>query len=390
MKKTVKDMELAGKRVLARMDFNVPLENDRVADDLRIRASLPTIQYLIDQDARIILCSHLGRPKNSVDKSLQLDPVAKRLAELLNKDVKKVNDCIGPDVEAAVESLDPGEVLLLENTRFHPEEKKNDPDFAQKLARGMEIFVNDAFAAAHRAHASTEGVAHHLPGVAGMLLEKELEILHQTTKNPEHPFAGILGGVKVSDKIGVIERFIDQMELLLIGGAMANNFLKVKGYDVGQSRIEEDQLDTASRLLDKGGEKLVLPKDVVVHLGDFAPGAERRTVSVDEIPAGGRIADIGPKTVEMFKEKLEPSKTVIWNGPMGRFEMEPFDRGTIEIARFLADINAVTVIGGGDTAAAINRLGLADAMTHVSTGGGAFLEFLEGRELPGVAALQDR
>jgi phosphoglycerate kinase len=390
MKKTVKDLELAGKRILARMDFNVPLENGRVADDLRIRASLPTIQYLIDQDARIILCSHLGRPNGSVDKSLQLDPVAKRLSELLKKDVKKVDDCIGPDVEAAVESLGPGEVLLLENTRFHPEEKKNDPDFARKLARGMEIFVNDAFAAAHRAHASTEGVAHHLPGVAGMLLEKELEILHQTTKNPERPFAGVLGGVKVSDKIGVLERFIDQMELLLIGGAMANNFLKVKGYDVGQSRIEEDQLDTASRLLDKGGEKLVLPKDVVVHLGEFAPDAERRTVSVDEIPSGGQVADIGPKTVEMFKERLKPSKTVIWNGPMGRFETEPFDRGTVEIARFLADINAVTIIGGGDTAAAINRLGLADAMTHVSTGGGAFLEFLEGRELPGVAALQNR
>jgi phosphoglycerate kinase len=394
-KKTIRDIDVKSKRVLARVDFNVPLATDpesgaiEVTDDTRIRAALPTIQYLLDQGAAVILMSHLGRPKGVVVEGLRMDPVAQRLSQLLGQPVRKLDDCVGPEVSQAVEEMAPGEVILLENTRFHAEETKNDAAFAQALASLGEVYVNDAFGTAHRAHASTEGVTHYLPAVAGFLMEKELTFLGRALTAPEHPFITILGGAKVSDKIGVIENLLPRVEGLLIGGGMANTFLKAQGYEVGESLVEDDKLEVARGLLAEAEARLVLPVDVVIA-DAFSADAQRRTVGVDEVPSGWRILDIGPQTVALFKEKLAGAKTVVWNGPMGVFEFAPFAEGTQAIAGALAELEATIIIGGGDSVAAVEQAGVADKMTHISTGGGAALEFLEGKELPGMAALQDK
>jgi phosphoglycerate kinase len=388
MKKTIRDVDVADKRVLVRVDFNVPLDGRDVADDTRIRAALPTIRYLIGEGARTILCSHLGRPKGKVVEGLRLDPVAGRLSELLDQEVIKLDDCVGPEVEEAVTELERGQVMLLENTRFHPEERENDPEFAKALASLAELYVNDAFAAAHRAHASTEGVAHDLPAVAGLLMERELEALTQVRENPEHPFVAVFGGAKISDKIGVIDELWDRLERLLIGGGMANTFFKAQGLEVGDSLVEDDSLEVAKEILGRGGGKMVLPEDVVIAT-EISEEAERKTVPVDQVLPGWKILDIGPRTIDAFREELDSAKMAIWNGPLGVFEVTPFAEGTMAIARVMAGLDATTVTGGGETAAAINEAGLADRMTHVSTGGGAFLEFMEGKELPGVAALED-
>ncbi|MGQ9626051.1 MAG: phosphoglycerate kinase [Anaerolineae bacterium] len=389
-KKTVRDIDCRGKRVLVRVDFNVPLENGQVTDDTRLRAALPTIQYLLDQKAKVILMSHLGRPKGKVKEELRMAPVARRLGELLGRPVKTASDCIGPDVQAAAESLGPGEVLLLENLRFYPEEEANDPEFARKLASLAEIYVNDAFGTAHRAHASTEGVAHHLPAVAGFLMEKELDFLGRALESPERPFIAILGGAKISDKIGVIENLLPKVDALLIGGGMANTFFKAQGYEVGDSLVEDGSLEVAREMLRKAAGKLTLPSDVVIA-DRFADDAARKVVKVGEIPPGWRILDIGPQSVALFKDKLRGAKTVVWNGPMGVFEFPNFAEGTVELARALAGLKGcMSIIGGGDSVAAVEKAGLADRITHISTGGGASLEFLEGRELPGVVALEDR
>ncbi len=388
-KKTIRDVEVRDKRVLVRVDFNVPLEEGRVTDDTRIKAALPTIRYLVDNGARVILMSHLGRPKGKVKEELRLAPVAGRLAELLGKPVATAADCTGDEAQAAADKLEPGQVLLLENLRFHPEEEANDPDFARELASLADLYVNDAFGTAHRAHASTEGVAHHLPAVAGFLMEKELDFLGRALESPEHPFVAILGGAKISDKIGVIENLLSMVELILIGGGMANTFFKAQGYQVGESLVEDESLDTAQEMLERAGDKLVLPVDAVVA-DRFAADADSKVVTVDEVPAGWRILDIGPKTVELFRDRLAGAKTVVWNGPMGVFEFPKFAVGTAAVAGALSELSATTIIGGGDSAAAVVEAGLADKMTHISTGGGASLEFLEGKVLPGVAALDER
>jgi phosphoglycerate kinase len=388
-KKTIRDVDVQGKHVLVRVDFNVPLDDGKVSDDTRIRAALPTIRYLLDRDAAVILCSHLDRPNGKVVDSLRMDPVAQRLSELLDRPVKKLDDCIGPEVEAAARAAKPGDLILLENTRFHPEEKQNDPAFAAKLASLADLYVNDAFGSAHRAHASTEGVAHYLPAVAGLLMEKELEFLGKALASPKRPYVAILGGAKISDKIGVIENLLGQVDALLIGGGMANTFLKADGYDVAESLVEDGSLDTARDLIKRAGDKLVLPVDVTVA-DRFDADAFSQVVSVGEVPPKWRILDIGPRTLELFQERLAGARTVVWNGPMGVFEFPKFALGTDAVARMLAALpDATTIIGGGDSAAAIERAGLADKMSHISTGGGASLEFLEGKTLPGVAALMD-
>jgi phosphoglycerate kinase len=388
-KKTVRDIDLKGKRVLVRVDFNVPLKEGRISDDTRIRAALPTIRYLLEQNAAVILMSHLGRPKGKVVPEMSLAPAAERLSKLLGKPVRQLGDCVGAEVEAAAKALKPGEVVMLENLRFHPEEEKNDPAFSEKLARLGEVYVNDAFGSAHRAHASTEGVAHYLPAVAGFLMEKELEFLGRATENPEHPYIAILGGAKISDKIGVIKNLLGKVDALLIGGGMANTFFKAQGLEVGESLVEEEAVDTARELLAGSADKLFLPVDAVVA-DRFDAEADKKTVPVDEVPPGWRILDIGPATVAHFSNRLAPARTVVWNGPMGVFEFPRFAEGTKAIAQVLAGLKAVTVIGGGDSAAAVEQAGLADKMTHISTGGGASLEFLEGITLPGVAALLDK
>jgi phosphoglycerate kinase len=389
-KKTIQDVDVRGKRVLVRLDLNVPLQEGEVADDTRIQAALPTIRYLLEREASIILCSHLGRPKGQVDDSLKMEPVARRLAELLERPVTKLDDCVGPQVESAVAEAGPGDVILLENTRFHPEEKANDPEFARQLASLAELYVNDAFGSAHRAHASTEGVAHYLPAVAGFLMEKELEFLGRVLASPVHPFVAILGGAKISDKIGVIENLLDRVDVFLIGGGMANTFLKAEDYDVGDSLVEDGSLDVARSLLQQAGDKLILPVDVTVA-DRFEAEAFSQVVAAGNVPRGWRILDIGPRTLELFQGHLENARTVVWNGPMGVFEFAKFAQGTEAVARMLANLpDATTVIGGGDSAAAVKRVGLDDKMTHVSTGGGASLEFLEGKTLPGVAALLDK
>lgn len=390
MQKTIKDIDAYGKRVLVRADLNVPLEDGRISDDTRIKACLPTLRYLIKKSASVILCSHLGRPKGKVVAGLRLDPVADRLSKLLGRQVKKASDCIGSEVQAAIGDLGAGEILLLENTRFHPEEKNNDPDFAKALARHAEIFVNDAFAAAHRAHASTEGVAHYLPAVAGLLMEREIETLSRVVEHPEHPLVAILGGAKVSDKVGVIEKLLETADSLLIGGAMANIFLKSKKIDVGKSPVEREGIEVAGRILEQAADKISLPVDCLIVKGEISADSERRVVSVDEIPTDWIIADIGPKTLDLFKEKLKSARMVVWNGPPGVFEKEPFSKGTMQLARELAGLDAATIVGGGDTGAAVAQAGVTDKMTHVSTGGGAFLEFLEGKDLPGIAALENK
>jgi phosphoglycerate kinase len=389
-KKTVRHIDVAGKRVLVRVDFNVPLEKSMVSDDTRIRAALPTIRYLLEHDAQPILCSHLGRPKGKPEPKYSLRPVAERLGQLLNRPVEMAPDCVGPVVEEMARRIRHGGLLLLENLRFHAEEEANDAEFAQALASLADVYVNDAFGSAHRAHASTVGVTAHLPAVAGLLMEKELAFLGQALAAPARPFVALLGGAKVSDKMGVIHNLLGKVDSLLVGGGMANTFLKAQGKAVGESLVENDKLEEARTLLRKGGSKLILPVDVVVADRVDAK-AEKGTVGVDSVSAGWRILDIGPQTTKRFAQQLGTARTVVWNGPMGVFELEPFAAGTFAIARVLAELSgAITIIGGGDSAAAVEQAGLAQRMTHISTGGGASLEFLEGKELPGVAALQDR
>jgi len=396
-KKTIEDIDVKGKRVLVRVDFNVPQdETGKITDDRRIRAALPTIQYLINQGAKVILASHLGRPKGKPEdrEKFTLKPVAERLSELLGKPVTLAPDCVGPEVEKMVHAMKDGDVLLLENVRFHPEEEKNDPEFAKKLASLAEVYVNDAFGTAHRAHASTEGVTQYLPGVAGYLMQKEIEYLGGALANPKRPFIAVLGGAKVKDKIPVIENLVGKVDKLIIGGGMAYTFLKAQGREIGQSLLDADSLDFCREMLAKAGDKILLPVDVVVADGNpFEKGpdaVQTKVVPVDAIPADWQGVDIGPETQKRFAEAVKGAGTVVWNGPMGIFEFEKFAVGTRAMAQALADSAAVTIVGGGDSAAAVEQLGFADKMTHISTGGGASLEFLEGRVLPGVAALQDK
>lgn len=392
-KKTVRDVDVKEKRVIVRVDFNVPLKEGHVSDDTRIEAALPTIEHLLDQDAAVILMSHLGRPKGEIVDDLKMDPVAERLSELLDRPVTKLDDCVGPKVEESVEAMEPGDVILLENTRFHAGEKANDPDFAAKLAALADVYVDDAFGAVHRAHASTEGAAQAMrekggPAVAGLLVEEELKLLGKAVEDPEHPFMAILGGAKVSGKISVIESLLERCDRLLIGGGMANTFFKAMGYEIGDSLVEDDAISTAKSLLDQAGGRLVLPVDVVIAEA-FDSEAQTKVVAPNEVPAGWRILDIGPKTVATFESALKGAKTVTWNGPLGVFEMPAFAAGTFDVARLLAELDATTIIGGGESAAAVKQAGLHNQMTHVSTGGGASLQFLEGKTLPGVAALDD-
>jgi len=393
-RKTIRDVDVQGKRVLVRVDFNVPLKEGKVADDTRIEAALPTIQHLLDDGAAVVLMSHLGRPQGEVVEDLKMDPVAERLSTLLELPVKKLDDCVGTSVEEVVEAMESGDVVLLENTRFHVEEKANDPDFAAKLATLADVYVNDAFGTAHRAHASTAGVAEAMrkkggAAVAGLLVEKELESLGKAVESPEHPFIAILGGAKVSGKISVIESLLERCDRVLIGGGMANTFFKAMGFEVGDSLVEDGVVDTAESLLDQAAGKLVLPVDVVIA-DAFENDAKTQVVAPNEVPAGWRILDIGPKTISTFESALRDARTVTWNGPLGVFEMPTFAAGTFDVARLLAELDAITIIGGGESAAAVQQVGLAHQMTHVSTGGGASLQFLEGKTLPGVAALDER
>ena len=389
-KKTVRDVDFHGRRALVRVDFNVPLKDGQVTDDTRIRASLPTIQYLVDKGAKVILMSHLGRPKGKPTPEFSLRPVAEHLGKLLGKPVSFAADCVGPAAEDAVRALKAGDVLLLENLRFHAEEEANDPAFAQKLAALGDLYVNDAFGSAHRAHASTEGVARYLPAVGGFLMERELEYLGRALESPRRPFVAILGGAKISDKIKVIENLLGKVDRLLIGGGMANTFLKAQGLAVGDSLVEDGSLEVARRLMAQAGDKLLLPSDAVVA-DALDANARAQVVPVNAVPSGWRILDIGPDTVRRYRAALSGARTVVWNGPMGVFEFPRFAEGTYAIARALAELpDATTVIGGGDSAAAVEQSGVADRMTHISTGGGASLEFLEGRVLPGVAALMDK
>ena len=392
-KKTVKDIDLKGKKVFVRCDFNVPMdENQNITDNTRIKAALPTIKYLLEQNCKIILASHLGRPKGEVKPEYSLKPVAKELSKLLGKEVIMANDVIGEDATTKAENLKEGEILLLENVRFHKEETDNDLEFAKKLASMAEIFVNDAFGTAHRAHASTTGIADYIPGVSGFLIEKELKFLGNAVNNPERPFVAILGGAKVSDKIGVIDSLLDKVDTLMIGGGMAYTFFKAQGYNVGNSLCEVEKTGLALEAMEKAkskGVKLLLPIDTKIGK-EFKPDTESKTVAWTEIPDEWEGFDIGEKTIEMFKNELKNAKTVIWNGPLGLFEFDQFAIGTNEIAKTLAELDATTIIGGGDSAAAVEKAGLADKMTHISTGGGASLEFLEGKKLPGIECLQDK
>jgi len=392
MKKTLKDMDFKGKKVLVRVDFNVPLKDGVVGDTTRIKAALPTIEYLIKEEAKVLLISHLGRPGGEPKDELRMDPVAKELANLLNKEVKKADDCIGEEVKKAADNLENGEVLVLENSRFHAGEKANDPEFAKELASLADLYVNDAFGAAHRAHATTVGVTEYLPAAAGFLMQRELNALGEVMENPESPFVAIMGGAKVSDKIDVIKNLINKVDKLIVAGGIANTFLLAKGYEVGDSLVEADKVELAKELMAEAEEKgveIVLPIDVVIA-DDFSNDANTQTVAADEIPAGWQVLDCGgPQSLENYKEIIKNAKTVIWNGPLGVFEMEKFAHGTVELAKALAESDAHSVIGGGDSAAAINQAGVADKMSHISTGGGASLMFFEGKELPGVAALDD-
>ena len=387
-KKTIRDIDVSGKRVLARCDFNVPLENGRITDDRRITEALPTIKYLIDHGAAVILASHLGRPKG-VTPEVSLAPVAARLSELLGKKVALLPDCVGDSVSQSCKAMKPGDVVLLENVRFHPEEEKNDPAFARQLADLADIYVNDAFGTAHRAHASTEGAAKYLPAVAGFLMEKEINFLGNALENPKRPFIAILGGAKVKDKIEVIENLLPKVDKLLIGGGMAFTFLKAEGDEIGKSLLDAQNLEYAERVVTHESDKVSLPHDVVVA-PELSAGAKTAVVAVEDIPAEEIGADIGPLTIENFSSLIKPAGTVVWNGPMGVFEMKPFENGTRGVAEAMASCKGMTIVGGGDTAAAVEKFGLADKMKHVSTGGGASLEFLEGKELPGIAALQDK
>ena len=388
-KKSIRDIDVRNKRVLVRVDYNVPIAEGKVTDDTRMRAAMPTVEYLIQHGAAVILCSHLGRPKDGPDLKYSMRPVAAHLSDLLGKPVAFAEDCIGPVAEAAAKALGPGDVLVLENTRFHPQETKNDPGMSQQLAALAEIFVNDAFGSAHRAHSSTEGVAQYLPAVAGFLMEDEIRYLGQAIDNPKRPFIAILGGAKISDKIGVIRNLLTKADQILIGGGMANTFFKAQGYEIGDSLVEEEALETARELLQEGGTRLRLPVDVVIA-DRFDAEAEWKTMPMGQVPAGWRILDIGPDSVAAFGKAISGAGTVVWNGPMGVFEFPRFASGTFGVARKVADSKAISVIGGGDSVAAINQAGLTDKITHISTGGGASLEMLEGLVLPGLAALQDK
>lgn len=388
-KKTVRDIDLKGKRVFMRVDFNVPMADGKVTDDKRIRAALPTINYVLEQGASLLLASHLGRPKGGPDPEFSLKAAAEALSALLGKPVQMAPDCVGPEVEAMAKALKPGDVLMLENTRFHKGEEKNDLELAKQMAALADVYVNDAFGSAHRAHASTEGIARFLPAVSGFLMEQELEYLGRAVSNPEHPYIAILGGAKISDKILVVETLAAKCDKLIIGGGMANTFLAAKGVNMQDSLVETESLETAKTLLAKLGDKLVLPVDAVIA-DKFDAEANSQVVDVTAIPAGWRMLDVGPKTLDLYRQTLQGAKLIVWNGPVGVFEFPKFAEGTFALARMLAESGATTVIGGGDSASAVKKAGVAKQMTHVSTGGGASLEFLEGKELPGVAALNDK
>jgi len=388
-KKTVKDIDLKGKRVFIRVDFNVPMADGKVTDDKRIKASLPTIKYVLDQGASAILASHLGRPKAGPAPEFSLRAASEVLANLLGAPVKMAPDTVGPEVEAMAKELKPGEVLMLENTRFHKGEEKNDPELSKQMASLADVYVDDAFGSAHRAHASTEGITHYLPSVSGFLMEQELEYLGRAVANPEHPYIAILGGAKISDKIAVVETLLAKADKVIIGGGMANTFLAAKGYNMQDSLVEEASIETAKSILGKSGDKIILPVDAVVA-DKFDAEANTQVVDVDKIPAGWRMMDVGAKTLDLYKRELDGAKLIVWNGPVGVFEMPKFAEGTFALAKMLAASGATTVIGGGDSASAVKKAGVAKEMTHVSTGGGASLEFLEGKELPGVAALSDK
>jgi phosphoglycerate kinase len=394
-KMTVRDVDVAGKRVFVRVDFNVPIEDGRVVDDARIRAALPTIGYLIRNGAKVILASHLGRPKGKVTDSLRLRPVAERLSQLLGQEVRVTGDALGVGTQDALKRLKKGDVLLLENLRFHKEEEANDPVFAKTLASYADVYVNDAFGSAHRAHASTEGIAHFLPAYAGLLMEREITVLAELLEDPKRPFAAVVGGAKVSDKTTVLDNLLHRLDTLVLGGGMANTFLLAEGRTVGKSLAESEMVPTARELLglaERRAVRVVLPVDVVVAK-EVTRGAEHKIVPVEKIPNSWSIVDVGPRSIELFEEALADTRTVLWNGPLGVFEIPTFGDGTRRMARFVAkraDEGATVIVGGGDSAAALDQLGLADKMTHVSTGGGATLEFLEGRELPGIAVLMDR
>lgn len=391
-KKTIRDMEVKGKRVLVRVDFNVPMDDrGNITDDTRIRAAVPTIQYLAQQGAKVVLASHLGRPKGQRNEKYSLAPAASRLAELLGREVRQAPDCIGPEVQALVDAMQPGDLVMLENVRFYAEEENNDPGFAQKMASLADLYVNDAFGAAHRAHASTTGVADYLPAVAGFLMEKEVSVMGKALTSPERPFVAVIGGAKVSDKIGVLENLLEKVDALVIGGGMANTFLKAQGYAMGKSLVEEDKLDLAGKLVEdarKQGVKLLLPEDLVVA-EEFKADAAHQVVSIEAVPEGWMALDIGPRTAETYAAEVRAARTVVWNGPMGVFEMDAFARGTEAVAGAVADCPGTTIVGGGDSVAAVEKAGTADRVSHISTGGGASLEFLEGKKLPGVEVLMN-
>jgi phosphoglycerate kinase len=391
-KKSVRDVDVSGKKVFVRVDFNVPLENGAITDDTRIRETLPTIKYLIENGAKVILASHLGRPKGEFVEEMRLTPAAARLSELLGKPVAKADEAIGDAVKAQIAKLNNGDVLLLENVRFYKGEEKNDPELAKAFAELADLYVNDAFGAAHRAHASTEGIAHYLPAVSGLLMEKELSVLGKAFSNPDRPFTAIVGGAKVKDKIAVIENLIKIADNVIIGGGLAYTFFKARGYEIGKSLLDADRLELCrefERMAKEKGVNLMLPVDIVIG-DDFSANANTRVVGVDEIPADWEGFDIGPKTREMYAETIKNSKLVVWNGPMGVFELAPYAEGTKAVAQACAETGAYTVIGGGDSAAAVEKFNLADKMDHISTGGGASLEFMEGKALPGVVALNDK
>jgi phosphoglycerate kinase len=392
-KKSVRDIDVKGKRVFCRVDFNVPMQDGQVTDETRIRAALPTIEHLRKEGAKVILASHLGRPKGKAVDELRLDPVAKRLGEHLGIEVRKTNEAYGPEVEQTISEMNEGDVLLLENVRFYPGEEKNDPELAKQFAALADVYVNDAFGAAHRAHASTAGIAEHLPAVAGFLMEKEIEVLGKALSNPERPFTAIIGGAKVKDKIGVIENLLEKVDNLIIGGGLAYTFVKAQGHEIGKSLLEEDKIDLATQFMNKAKEKGVnfyMPVDVKVA-DDFSNDANTKIVPIEEIPSDWEALDIGPKTAELYRDVILNSKLVIWNGPMGVFELDAFANGTKAVGQALADAtDTYSIIGGGDSAAAVEKFGLADKMSHISTGGGASLEFMEGKELPGVVLLNDK
>ncbi|MCH4828072.1 MAG: phosphoglycerate kinase [Planococcus sp. (in: firmicutes)] len=391
-KMTMKDLDLKGKRVFCRVDFNVPMSEGKVTDDTRIRAAVPTIEYLVEQGAKVILASHLGRPKGEVNEEMRLAATGVRLGELLHKDVKSLDESIGEKVEQEISSMQEGDIVLLENVRFHAGEEKNEEELSKAFASLADVFVNDAFGAAHRAHASTAGIASHLPAVSGLLLEKELDVLGKALSEPDRPFTAIIGGAKVKDKIGVIEHLLDKVDNLIIGGGLSYTFIKAQGYEIGNSLVEEDKLDLANSFIEKAkqkGVKFYLPVDATVA-NEFSKDAETKSVKITEIPADWMGLDIGPETVALYADVIKNSKLIIWNGPMGVFEMPAFENGTKSVAQAMAETSGYTVIGGGDSAAAVEKFDVAEKMDHISTGGGASLEFMEGKDLPGVSALTDK